>query len=464
MTRRPARPTAPMPLARTGRSIVTGPRRGEITPGLSDGEQASDGTGFSDSSDSAGSRATADTAQSCVTPALTASGRRGTVGPLEPHDGETRAVGGARVVRVKLDGAQVPADRRHAMTAGADSATDADPASPTVRRAASRILALDVVRGVAVCGIVLVNIPPLVGFQGYADDGSALNPIRFWLDLLVQQRFFPIFSLLFGIGFGLMWRAAQRAVRPRAVMLRRMLFLLLIGAVHTAIRPGEVLLPYALCGLLLCIPLTWAPRVVPLVLGLVMLPLALVGGGQLFLIPAIVTLGFALALYDVPRLVTQRPRIMVVTAAISWPLAIVLTAWQARLTGDHFTDVGAVAGWVMSIAYVSALTLTLETRARVVVARAFAPLGRMALTLYVSSTAIGLLTMPFARDLGFDATTAGYTRIMLFCALVIGFQMVCARWWLAEHDQGPLEAVWRRVTWGAQGRPALSAPSRTVAG
>jgi hypothetical protein blinB_16097 len=80
---------------------------------------------------------------------------------------------------------------------------------PIQRR--TRIDSLDVVRGIAVCGIAFVNIAPIVRFDSWAE-----NAVSHFLNLFVQQRFFPIFSLLFGIGFGMMWsRARERSQRPR---------------------------------------------------------------------------------------------------------------------------------------------------------------------------------------------------------------------------------------------------------
>ncbi|HJA59607.1 MAG TPA: hypothetical protein H9788_00680, partial [Candidatus Brevibacterium intestinavium] len=88
-----------------------------------------------------------------------------------------------------------------------------DTAPPTRRR--SRILALDVVRGIALCGILLVNLPPLFNLNSVDAHGDPLAFYRFYEDF-VQNRFFPIFSFLFGIGFGLMWlSASERSPRPR---------------------------------------------------------------------------------------------------------------------------------------------------------------------------------------------------------------------------------------------------------
>ncbi|RYZ26522.1 MAG: hypothetical protein EOP01_08930, partial [Propionibacteriaceae bacterium] len=132
-------------------------------------------------------------------------------------------------------------------TASAATATATATATPP-SWAPTRIVALDVLRGVALTGIIFVNVEPVTGFaSGLAnlDDPSG------WLQLFVQQRFFPLFSLLFGISFSLIFASAERRhAKPRVVLLRRLLVLLPVGVLHQLVYPGEALTPYAIAGLL----------------------------------------------------------------------------------------------------------------------------------------------------------------------------------------------------------------------
>src|SRR5690606_1139224 len=121
-----------------------------------------------------------------------------------------------------------------------------------------RIEALDVLRGFALCGILLVNIGPVTG-MGYdaVEAGRISGPAapELWLHMLVGGRFFPIFSFLFGIGFAIFLdSAADRHPRPRLLLLRRLAALGLLGALHQTLHPGEALLPYAVFGLLVLVP------------------------------------------------------------------------------------------------------------------------------------------------------------------------------------------------------------------
>ena len=87
-----------------------------------------------------------------------------------------------------------------------------------------------------------------------------------WADtaiyLLVQGKFFPLFSMLFGMGFAIMLMRAQAAGRPFvAVYLRRVLALLVFGLLHALlVWPGDILVTYALMGLLLLLFFRGTPQ------------------------------------------------------------------------------------------------------------------------------------------------------------------------------------------------------------
>ena len=120
-----------------------------------------------------------------------------------------------------------------------------------------RIASLDVLRGFALIGILLMNMeafagplmraltgldPALTGFNRLAD-----GLIYFF----VQGKFFTLFSLLFGMGFAMMVMRAEAAGRPFAGLYwRRSLALLGIGLAHALlIWSGDILVPYALLSI-----------------------------------------------------------------------------------------------------------------------------------------------------------------------------------------------------------------------
>ena len=125
--------------------------------------------------------------------------------------------------------------------------------------AAERIQVLDVLRGFALLGILLMNIEGMAGPLMATATGldPALTGADRWADalvsLFVQGKFFTLFSLLFGMGFAVMSQRAQAAHRPFAGLYwRRSLTLLGIGLVHALlIWSGDILVAYALFSMLL---------------------------------------------------------------------------------------------------------------------------------------------------------------------------------------------------------------------
>lgn len=152
----------------------------------------------------------------------------------------------------------------------AGSATDAGatPASgaamlPAPVRTAERIDSLDVLRGVAVLGILMMNIVAFgLPFASYAspkvaggDTGLNIG-IWFFNAVLFDGKMRAIFSMLFGAGVVLMAdRALAKGITSglAGVHYRRNLWLVLFGLVHAYILlwPGDILYGYGLCGMLL---------------------------------------------------------------------------------------------------------------------------------------------------------------------------------------------------------------------
>lgn len=78
----------------------------------------------------------------------------------------------------------------------------------------------------------------------------------------------------------------------------------------------------------------------------------------------------------------------------------------------------------------------------------FVPLGRMALTVYLSQTVVQLLV--FTSHAGRLAGTLPVATLPLVAAtLLITQQRLCV-WWLNRHAQGPVEWIWRRATYGRE--------------
>ncbi|MCH8477043.1 MAG: DUF418 domain-containing protein [Wenzhouxiangella sp.] len=125
-----------------------------------------------------------------------------------------------------------------------------------LKPASQRLLHLDVLRGFALLGILLVNfewfVRPLQAIVLGAEPGlSGADHIVDWLiKALAEGKFYALFSMLFGAGFALMAERAQQRNAPFwGLYLRRLLLLLLFGIAHMLlVWAGDILVVYSLCG------------------------------------------------------------------------------------------------------------------------------------------------------------------------------------------------------------------------
>ena len=133
-----------------------------------------------------------------------------------------------------------------------------DPMAGPVSRA-ERLVALDVLRGVAVLGILVMNIYAFaMPFAAYANPlawgGSETHNIMTWVvtHIVFDQKFMTIFSMLFGAGIVLMnERALQKALPFGRIFYRRQFWLLIIALLHSYLLWfGDILFFYAIIGML----------------------------------------------------------------------------------------------------------------------------------------------------------------------------------------------------------------------
>jgi uncharacterized protein len=305
---------------------------------------------------------------------------------------------------------------------------------------APRLRFIDTLRGVAIGGIVLVNIPDMIQID--AQGGVA----RMVLDLAVQTRFVPIFELLFGAGIWFVVRSArERGRSPWAVMLARLAALWAIGMLHSLVYPGEVLATYAVAGLLVLPLVLLAPRWLQLALGAGMeLTVLTLAGSSPAEAPGLMLLGAAAAGYGVPTLLERSARPVTMAFLAATALCVPALAQQLAEPGDpRFSVAGGRAGFVMAVAYVSGLSLLWATPVRRVLAAICEPIGRMALTCYVTTS---LIAVPVGALAGFAGSSSPAPALVLGFAL-IAVQTLACRVWLRNFRYGPLEWAWRAVTW-----------------
>ncbi len=123
-----------------------------------------------------------------------------------------------------------------------------------------RMTSLDVLRGFAVLGILIMNIQSfsMIGAAylnpyAYGDLTGANYAVWFLSHLLADSKFMTVFSLLFGAGVVLMASRREAAGKPTAgVHYRRMFWLIVFGLLHgLCLWYGDILYAYGVCGLLI---------------------------------------------------------------------------------------------------------------------------------------------------------------------------------------------------------------------
>ena len=399
-----------------------------------------------------------------------------------------------------------------------------------------RVEVMDVLRGFALLGILLMNIEAFVG--PLMESITGVNP-RFsgadrWMDagiyVLVQGKFITLFSLLFGMGFAVMLERANATGRNgTALYARRLLALLGIGLTHALlIWSGDILLTYALLGFVLLLffrrtPVSRLPKwgialyVLPLLLTVAMAGLSTLAqqdpqaaaefqkglAAQAQQIAALVDgerQAFGTGSYA--QAVAQRatdtgamlgflmffgPTLLGVFLLGAWfmrsgtirdsvahlPLfrhlrnlgfgiGLPLMLWSAwshptmsfseiSLSSAAAQVAGQVANLLLMLAYLSVIVLAMQLPVWADRLRWLAPAGRMALTNYLMQSVVCTLVF-YGYGLGFFEQLPRVWQ-PLFVLALFALQVMFSRSWLARYRLGPMEWLWRWMTYGQ--RPAM---------
>ncbi|OYN96151.1 putative membrane protein YeiB [Propionibacteriaceae bacterium ES.041] len=307
---------------------------------------------------------------------------------------------------------------------------------------------LDALRGFAIAGILLVNIPDMtrLGVDAPPAPVGDYSTTQQLLHFLVSTRFVPIFMLLFGVSLVLVRDGARRrGVKAWPVLVRRLIALFGFGLLHSFVYPGEVLREYAAVGLLVLPVVLLAPGWLLLGLGAVgTIGAYAVTGGGILTIPGVLLLGAGAATVGVPARLERADRWVAIAAATLAVVAIPALAWQRANPGDpRFSNAGGIAGGVLALLYIALLSLAWRTPLRALLRAAFDPLGRMAFTNYVTASC---LAVPAGLLLGFAQTRDLAPALWLALGILV-LQNLGSRLWLHWFAYGPLEWLWRCLTW-----------------
>ncbi|MDR0267151.1 DUF418 domain-containing protein [Paenibacillus sp.] len=312
-----------------------------------------------------------------------------------------------------------------------------------------RIDVLDYLRGFALVGIIFINIFQMIpyvhvpleyGFWSHLEQGF-LKIINY----AVYQRFYTIFSFLFGVGFYLfISRAQERGDKAYLLFVRRLLILLIFGYIHHQFQPGEALMLYAILGFLL-LPLYQLKPAINLALGIILLIL-----GQWIGFIGMSLSMFVLGLWAGQSCIFEnvgqykkRWIIVQVVSLIFIPFG--LWAQNEIIDKTGLLDAGMAAGVLAEdVFYVTTLTLLLQYPFMKKWLMPLNRLGRMALTNYIVQTVI-ILTMDAVLGL---SGSAYYLILAMFATGILIIQMIFSTMWLNRFAMGPLEWIWRVGTYG----------------
>jgi len=397
--------------------------------------------------------------------------------------------------------------------------------TPAPVEPAARISSLDVLRGFAVLGILVMNI------QAFSMIGSAyINPTsygdltgaNYWVwvlsHVLADQKFISLFSMLFGAGIVLMARKTQQGgARPASLHYRRMGWLILFGLLHSYLLwSGDILYTYGMCGLLVYLFRKRSPSTL-LVSGFVFLAIGSaisLGIGQWIrsapeeaLIelregwqPDSATIALELAAFRGGWL-TQMPSRSAeafLFQAFLFPTAFLWKASALMLVGMGLFKLGVLsggrstrfylglvvialvlgvptiaygvhknfeAGWDMrssfffgigsqynywasvlvALGWVGVVILACRSASLQRAARALGAVGRMAFTNYILQTVI-CTTIFYGHGLGLFGYVDRVGQILIVFS-VWAVQLVLSPIWLRRFRFGPLEWLWRSLTY-----------------
>jgi uncharacterized protein len=105
-----------------------------------------------------------------------------------------------------------------------------------------------------------------------------------------------------------------------------------------------------------------------------------------------------------------------------------------------------IAMFALSIAYLCGLALLYQRAAWRRRLAWLAPVGRMALTNYLTQSVL-LVLLYYGVGAGLLGRV-GTALCLVFCVVLFGLQMVVSAWWLARFRFGPVEWLWRCLTYG----------------
>lgn len=372
-----------------------------------------------------------------------------------------------------------------------------------------RIASMDLLRGLAILGILFMNIvafaapEPAYMSPAWAGEPSFSDKVVYSIQFVfANSKFYSLFCLLFGAGLVMFWqRAEAKGYDAKSLLKSRLRWLLLFGALHlTLLFFGDILVSYALCGMLLlgsiardsdklmrrglifigvastifvlvaCMTLVEAPKdeqmlAIPLTSeeaaalinqatgsfgdmvwynikhgGILVLALPM----MFWLLGGIMVLGMALMKNDFfNKGLSNKKEFTLFILGFLLSAGQLVMIWQSDFLSGFalLLPANAVAAIMLAVAIASRGVKICNNKQNFCMPLQYA--GRMAFSLYIfQSITMTLLFRWISPDL-----FGVLSRIDLIGVAVVMtvIQLLLATWWQTKIGQGPLEKLWRHL-------------------
>ncbi|WP_158583859.1 DUF418 domain-containing protein [Salinibius halmophilus] len=372
-----------------------------------------------------------------------------------------------------------------------------------------RIESLDLIRGIAVLGILYMNIMSIVApIEAYSIidwawfTNSLDQTIYIIQSLFIESRFMSMFSLLFGIGLTLQWqRLEMKSLAPKPWLRRRLFWLLIFGLIHGFVFwAGDILSTYAIAGFFLLFMMNWSVRR-KMIVAVVFMVIAQLAMGFLLLGTFFADIGmfdYAAMPFSAEYLAEERAKLgtsaMFVNNASDYLQLIfagpIATWWEIMATmligsvlfetnyfsklrkrSIAFLIIGFIWGAIVTRLRLHWGTDTDQTQATIMLmmpagllmaigyaniialfanrqgllTTALKNTGKTAFTVYLAQSVILVIVFQWLAPQWWGVMTRG--QAWLFISAYLALLVIAAHWWQSNHGQGPMEKLWRTLAY-----------------
>lgn len=389
----------------------------------------------------------------------------------------------------------------------------------------NRIHSLDVLRGLAILCILIMNIPIFSSLNS-----TVPNPLSYgeftgadkWIWILshifADQKFMAIFSTLFGAGIFLMAESnKKKGIKESSIHFRRMLWLMLFGLLHAYLLwEGDILFSYALIGMVMFLLRNKSPKkliiiasilfIIPVLLNVlnglafqfVEIPeseykdqlqywsptqeeiaadIAAYQGSWMEQMPfraktafflqvlgllfytfwrtgALMLLGMALMKTGFLK-AEKENSVYVKTAIVGFLVGISINIlgvifninqnFSFEVSGTMGSAFNYIAGLFTMLGFISVVMLITKSQNFMWLKSILTSVGKMAFTNYIMQSVICTFIF-YGHGLGYYGTF-NRTEQMITVVSVWVFQIIFSKFWLTKFKYGPLEWLWRSLTY-----------------